>query len=60
MREKYYYDIKFIRVQFRDLLEPISMHETTNCMLEILDAKYEKADLPEIITEKYKHLSIHQ
>jgi hypothetical protein len=29
--------------------EPISTHSATKCIVEILDAKYEKADLPAII-----------
>ena len=36
------------------------MREATNRALEILDAKYEKADLPKIIAENCKHLSTHQ
>ncbi|MCP4746807.1 MAG: hypothetical protein GY874_11815, partial [Desulfobacteraceae bacterium] len=60
MRAKGHYDMKSIRAQCRDLLEPISMHKATNRALEILDAKYENADLPKIITENCKHLSVRQ
>ncbi len=60
MRKEGHYNMKFIRLQFKDLLEPISMREATNCALEILDAKYEKADLPKIIAENCEHLSTHQ
>jgi hypothetical protein len=37
--------------------EPISTHSTTKCMVKILDAKYEKADLPAIIRENCSHLT---
>jgi hypothetical protein len=36
--------------------EPISTHSSTKCVVEILDAKYEKADLPAIIREDCSHL----
>jgi hypothetical protein len=36
--------------------EPISTCSATNCVVEILDAKYEKADLPAIIRENCSHL----
>jgi hypothetical protein len=36
--------------------EPISTRSTTRCMVKILDAKYEKADLPAIIRENRSHL----
>ncbi len=36
--------------------EPISTRSATKCMVEILDAKYEKADLPVIIRENCSHL----
>ncbi len=36
--------------------EPISTHSTTKRVLEILDAKYEKADLPDIVRENRSHL----
>ncbi len=51
MRAKGHYDMKPIRAEYWDLLEPIYKREATNCALEILDAKYEKANLPKIITE---------
>jgi hypothetical protein len=37
--------------------EPISTGSTTKRMVKILDAKYEKADLPAIIRENYSHLT---
>ncbi len=60
MRANGHYNMKSIRVQFRDLLEPISTREATNRALKILDANYEKADLPKIIAENCEHLSTHQ
>ncbi len=36
--------------------EPISTRSETKWMVEILDAKYEKADLPAIIRENCAHL----
>ncbi len=37
--------------------EPISTRSATRCMVKILDAKYEKADLPAIIRENRPHLT---
>jgi hypothetical protein len=37
--------------------EPINTHSATKCMVKILDAKYEKADLPAIIRENCSHLT---
>ncbi len=36
--------------------EPISTRSTTKCVVEILDAKYKKADLPAIVRENCSHL----
>ncbi len=36
--------------------EPISTHSATKGMVEIMDTKYEKADLPAIIRENCSHL----
>ncbi len=36
--------------------EPISTRSATKHMVEILDAKYEKADLPAIVRENCSHL----
>lgn len=43
--------------QIRQILEPPRAREQTNRIKEILDAIYEKADLPRIAHEQYKHLS---
>ncbi len=37
--------------------EQISTHSKTKCVVEIVDAKYEKADLPVIIRENCSHLT---
>jgi hypothetical protein len=38
--------------------EPISTHNATKHIVEILDAKYEKADLPSIVKNDCVHLSM--
>jgi hypothetical protein len=38
--------------------EPVSTRTATKCVVEILDAKYEKADIPAIIKENCSHLSV--
>ncbi len=53
-------NIKAINAQFRELLEPTAMREATNRAVEILDAKYEKADLALIIAQNCTHLSGHE
>ena len=40
--------------------EPQSTKELTDRAVKILDAKYEKADLPEIVETQCKHLDTHQ
>jgi hypothetical protein len=37
--------------------EPISTRSATKRMVKILDAKYEKADLPAIVRENWSHLT---
>jgi hypothetical protein len=37
--------------------EPVSTRNATRCIVEILDAKYDKADLPSIVKNDYAHLS---
>ena len=44
------------RVSFAKLDQPISTEEATMWTVEILDASYEKADIPKVITDIYKHL----
>jgi hypothetical protein len=40
--------------------EPDSTKELTNRAVKILDAKYEKADLPKIVETQCRHLDAHQ
>jgi hypothetical protein len=40
--------------------EPDSTRELTDRAIKILDAKYEKADLPEIVNTQCQHLDTHQ
>jgi hypothetical protein len=37
--------------------EPASTRNATKCVVEILDAKYDKADLPSIVKNNYAHLN---
>jgi hypothetical protein len=41
-------------------MEPQSTQDATKCVTQILDAKYQKADLPSIVKDKCKHLSANQ
>ena len=38
--------------------EPVSTHSATKRVVEILDAKYEKADIPAIVRENCSHLGV--
>ena len=40
---------KQLKSQFKAVTESISMGEATNRAVTILDAKYEKADLPQVV-----------
>ena len=42
-------DTNALNKKFQELLEPIMLREVTNCTVEVLDAKDEKADLALII-----------
>ncbi len=53
-------DIKALNTQFRELLEPSALREATNRAVEILDEKYEKADLASITAQNFTHLSASQ
>ena len=46
--------------QFREHLEQTSMREATHGAVEILHAKYEKADLPSIVDQQGKPLTTKQ
>ena len=56
MREIAKIDIKQIRAQFWELLETDSCRGAT----KILDATYEKADLPKVVSKNCSHLSLHE
>ena len=43
--------------QFKQVLEPSRAREQVDCVKEILDAVYEKADLPRVVHEQCDHLS---
>ena len=38
--------------------EPHSTHEATKCVVQFLDAKYEKADLQSVVSANCTHLSL--
>ena len=46
-----------LRINFNHAQEPVSTRSATNQEVEILDAKYDKADLPAILRENCSHLS---
>ena len=53
--------MKFVDLQAQFLTVPqklISTHSATKHTLEILDAKYEKADIAKFVAQNCKHLSI--
>ena len=53
-------DFKALNNFNRDHLEPISTANETKCAVEIFDVKYEKANLAEIVSKNYSHLSTMQ
>ena len=53
-------DPKALRTQFKEILEPASMREATNRAVKILDSKYEKANLVEVVQTTCTHLTDHQ
>ena len=50
-------DQKSINLQFKEYFEPTSTREATKRAISILDAVYEKANLPEVIHEECSHLT---
>ena len=50
-------DLQDLHNIFREHLKPISTREATHRADEILDAKYQKADLPSIVDQQGKHLT---
>ena len=50
-------DLHDLHNLFREHLEPKVTREATPRAVEILDAKYEKANLPSIVNQQGKHLT---
>ncbi len=46
-----------LKLNFSFAQEPASTRNASKCIVEILDAKYDKADLPSIVKNKCVHLS---
>jgi len=53
-------DPKDLDTTLKEYLEPKSMLDATHRTIDILDAKYEKADLPSIVNKRCKHLTTDQ
>ena len=53
-------DPKVLQAQFQAPDEPASTRDATKRAVEILDAKYEKADVVAIVTSTCKHLTNRQ
>ena len=53
-------DLKQLRSQFKVFTEPILMQEATNRAVMILDAKYKKANLLQVVNKNCKHLTMSQ
>ena len=51
---------KHLRSQLKAFTEPILMREATNRAVTILDAKYEKANLLQVVNKNCKHLTMSQ
>ena len=51
---------KQLRSQFKAFTEPISMQEATNRAVTILDAKYKKTNLLQVVNKNCKHLTMSQ
>ena len=50
-------DLHDLHNLFREHVKPTVTREATHRDVEILDAKYEKADLPSIVDQQGKHLT---
>jgi len=53
-------DQKVLNNLFKEFIEPSSTKEATERITRILDAKYEKADLPKVVQDNCAHLSQNQ
>ncbi len=47
----------WVLTQMYSKFEPESTKELTNCAVKILDAKYEKVDLPQIVKDTCSHIT---
>ncbi len=47
-----------LKLNSRFAQEPVRTRNPTKCVVVILDAKYDKADLPSIVKNNYGHLSM--
>ena len=54
----FYRNEKLLNEITKDHLEPASMREATKRVVKILDSKYEKANLAEVVNEHCQHLSV--
>jgi hypothetical protein len=52
--------LRTLRLNHSLAMEPQSTQDTTKCVTQILDAKYQKADLQSIVRDNCKHLSADQ
>ena len=52
--------IHALRLNHSLAIEPQSTQVATKCVMQILDAKYQKADLQSIVKDNRKHLSANQ
>ena len=53
-------DQKGLNSIFQEFVEPTATKELTDRTVKILDAKYEKADLPKVVQDNCTHLSVTQ
>jgi hypothetical protein len=53
-------DPKILNNLYREATEPAISRVATNRVTQILDAKYEKANLPEVVENNCKHLNVQQ
>ena len=60
MRSKNSLNLKELNLQFKANLEPILTRKASARLEEILDANYEKADLPALVNELGSHLNVDQ
>ena len=57
LKHKSALDTNSVYSMYKNTEEPVSTHEETKRAVKILDAKYEKADLPTVVEENCSHLT---